>query len=86
MISSFFAEVEDIIHERLLTLIVIIFHIGKDTTTMFDPIHAPIVDLHSTAVFEEPFYITLLEKTAAGSVWSPGFSFWSIDKFTLNIL
>ncbi|XP_042889042.1 dmX-like protein 2 isoform X6 [Penaeus japonicus] len=41
---------------------------GKDTTTMFDPIHAPIVDLHSTAVFEEPFYITLLEKTAAGSV------------------
>ncbi|KAK7072832.1 DmX-like protein 1 [Halocaridina rubra] len=41
---------------------------GKEATAMFDPSNAPIVDLHSTAVFEEPFYITLLEKTAVGSV------------------
>ncbi|XP_050731976.1 dmX-like protein 2 isoform X2 [Eriocheir sinensis] len=42
------------------------------TTKLFDPSHAPMVDLHSTAKFEEPFYITLLEKTSAGStmhVW-----------------
>ncbi|KAK8379722.1 hypothetical protein O3P69_019607 [Scylla paramamosain] len=40
--------------------------------TLFDPSHAPMVDLHSLAKFEEPFYITLLEKTSAGStmhVW-----------------
>ncbi|KAK3861276.1 hypothetical protein Pcinc_032726 [Petrolisthes cinctipes] len=42
---------------------------GKETKSgMFDPTHTPMVDLHSTAKFEEPFYITLLEKTPSGSV------------------
>lgn len=42
---------------------------SKETTSgLFDPTHAPMVDLHSTAKFEEPFYITLLEKTPSGSV------------------
>ncbi|XP_068239086.1 dmX-like protein 2 isoform X2 [Palaemon carinicauda] len=41
---------------------------GREASSMFDPANAPIVDLHSSAVFEEPFYITLLEKTNSGSV------------------
>ena len=35
---------------------------------IFDGDHAAIVDLHSKEVFEEPFYITLIEKTKKGSV------------------
>ncbi|XP_071522289.1 dmX-like protein 2 [Panulirus ornatus] len=41
---------------------------GKDAAGIFDPTHAPMVDLHSSAKFEEPFYITLLEKTHTSSV------------------
>nr|XP_045610736.1 dmX-like protein 2 [Procambarus clarkii] len=40
---------------------------GQESPSTF-PTHAPMVDLHSTAKFEEPFYITLLEKTTHGSV------------------
>ncbi|XP_076053753.1 rabconnectin-3 alpha isoform X2 [Oratosquilla oratoria] len=40
----------------------------SEETGPFDPHHAPMVDLHTSAVFEEPFYITLLEKTPTGSV------------------
>ncbi|XP_069954424.1 dmX-like protein 2 isoform X5 [Cherax quadricarinatus] len=42
--------------------------VGEESPSIFDPTHAPMVDLNSSAKFEEPFYITLLEKTAFGSV------------------
>ena len=42
--------------------------ITKEDKPLFDPSHSAMIDLQANAEFQEPFYITLLEKTATSSI------------------